>query len=866
EVVNSLLANLNLLEALLDETVTALRAKSLTDAGNSFENFEGLAGQPEMEVFSGGEGISDEELDPEMLEVFAEEAGDLLGTIGENIQRLEQNAQNKSALDEIRRCSHTLKGAAGVCGFRTVSSLAHRMEDLLDYLAGQPAASNSETTALILTSADTLERLTRCSSENVSKDEIERLYARFDSALSKSESESEIQISLPAQNYEPDSKQQTDVVAIAHENLNIATPPRMPSPPPPAQPSTAATRTVVRVGLERLDELVKLTSEIIISRNSLEQRLAQVESQLSELNRSTSRLRRIAAKLEIDYESSALSSAQNSLTSLAPFFSAGSLPNVAALKTDAPKYGFDELEFDRYTEFHQLTRELAETATDTAGIGGEMNDLVSNLEGLLSRQRRTTEEIQEKLRRLRMLPLSSLAPRLERTVRVTAEQENKLVDFILEDAEIEIDTQVLDSLAEPLLHLLRNSISHGIETADKRFLADKPARGTIYLNASHEGTHIVINISDDGGGINTARLREKAVENGFMSQDVANALCEDEAAALVFLPGLSTAKEVSEVSGRGVGMDIVRESVERQQGTITLNSELGQGTTITIRLPVSMSVSRALLIKSYDSTFAIPVGMISQLTEVTAEDFSIRGKEKCLRINDHTYPTQSLNALLGLPELAERDSPFIPTLICNTSQNPLALTFDQTIDAREIVIKPFDSLLRQVRGLLGATLLGDGAVIPVLDLFALIDRETTQTTTEKAVSTKIPVPKASRLTVMIVDDSPSVRRVMTNLITKSGWDVLAAKDGLEALEMLQTARVLPHVILSDVEMPRMDGYEFVATLKQQDAFRNIPVVMITSRAGDKHRRKAFEMGVAEYLTKPYQDTVLLEMVKRLSEV
>jgi chemosensory pili system protein ChpA (sensor histidine kinase/response regulator) len=178
--------------------------------------------------------------------------------------------------------------------------------------------------------------------------------------------------------------------------------------------------------------------------------------------------------------------------------------------------------------------------------------------------------------------------------------------------------------------------------------------------------------------------------------------------------------------------------------------------------------------------------------------------------------------LLGLPELAERDSPFIPTLICNTSQNPLALTFDQTIDAREIVIKPFDSLLRQVRGLLGATLLGDGAVIPVLDLFALIDRETTQTTTEKAVSTKIPVPKASRLTVMIVDDSPSVRRVMTNLITKSGWDVLAAKDGLEALEMLQTARVLPHFILSDVEMPRMDGYEFVATLKQQDAFRIFP--------------------------------------------
>lgn len=864
--------DLDCLETLINETVEALKAEMANAPEGAFlyeDDFAQFADNPmpmtaAPETFEGG----DEDLDPEMLEVFALEAEDLLRNISESLRLLEENAQNMEALREIRRSSHTLKGAAGVCGFRTVSKLAHRMEDLLDHLAENPQASNSETTALILASTDVLERMTRGAHENALRKEIDRLYASYDILLEQTASAAvhPTETSLlesPVETYETLSSTETERF-VAPETINFRTPQGMSQSSAQNSPAaaSAAPRAVVRVGLERLDELVKLIGEMVISRTTLEQRLAEVEQQLSELQRSTTRLRRISGKLEIDYEASALAGGNAFSGGFATqFLAAKNTPGVVE------KHGFDALEFDRYTEFHQLTRELSETTGDTASISNEMDDLVSTLEGALARQRRISEEMQEKLMRLRMVPLSSLAPRLDRTVRVTAQQENKLADFVIDGEQVELDTQVLDSLAEPLLHLLRNSVGHGLETPEERRSAGKSERGEIRLSAHHEGTHVVLKIKDDGRGININRLREKVVEFGIMSPEIASAMPDEEAVALVFLPGLSTAKEVSEVSGRGVGMDVVRESVMRQQGTISIKSVWGEGTTVTIRLPMSLAVTRALLVKAYGERFAIPVSAISQLVQVGEEDIFTRDENKFVRVEDETYPVCSLNSLLNLPEQTMRDEPYVPLLIVKTADETVAIALDQTLEAREIVIKPFDALLRQIRGLLGATLLGDGSVIPILDLFALVQKSEAQSQMSHVWSKPVETfrPKATRLNVMIVDDSPSVRRVMTNLITKTGWDATAAKDGLEALEMLQTARQLPDVILSDVEMPRMDGYELIATLKRLDNLQHIPVVVITSRAGEKHRRKALDMGASEYITKPYTDTALLETVKNLAK-
>lgn len=830
---------------------------------------------------------ADEEIDPEMLEVFSLEAEEHLQNIAANLQIIEQNPHHAEALQTIRRSAHTLKGAAGVVGFRTTARLAHRMEDLLDRLAEQPLDSTPQTTALLLSATDMLEALARGVSKASLLTDLKSIYLRFDALLPGNaaalESDSTTSLShfaaMPPYVFEEETVSSDGTITSVWEA------PFESAENTPASAAAAAPRTIVRVGLDRLDEMVNLMGEMVISRTALEQRLKEIESQLSEMQLSTNRLRRIAGKLEVDYEISALAgnnfnggssvsanilrALSNNQASVANPFATSLNQNVTTFETS--KHGFDDLEFDRYTEFHDLTRQLVETSNDTSATTSDLNDLLGDLDSLLTRQRRLSDELQEKMMRLRMVSLGSLSARLQRTVRVTADAEDKMVDLEIEGEEIEIDTQVLNSLTEPLLHLLRNSVVHGVESPDARLIIEKPARGTIKLRAFYEGTHIILSVSDDGCGMNSNTLREKAVKENFVTAEAAAAMNDEQALSIIFLPGFSTAKQLTESAGRGVGMDIVRESVARQQGTISIKSKVGRGTTTAIRLPMSMAVTRSLIIRAFNRRYAIPLNVISQLAQVSITDFDHLTQEKILWVGGKFYPVYALNELLGLPPLAERDDERIPALLIQIDETTVALTLDEVVEAREIVIKPFHNTLFRMRGLLGATVLGDGSVVPILDILPLIKPE------EKRASRRLeelgvdedfvpPVQPTinAALTVMIVDDSPSVRRVMSNFITKSGMTPLVAKDGLEAVELLQQARDLPNIILSDVEMPRMDGYELLSTLKRQSAYSHIPVVMITSRAGEKHRQRALELGASEYVTKPYQDSALLEIINQLA--
>ena len=853
--------------------------QSAANTSQSFGNFSASLDEDEAE----------EEIDPEMLEVFTLEAEEHLQNISANLQIIEQNPQHAEALQSVRRSAHTLKGAAGVVGFKTTARLAHRMEDLLDRLAEQPLRSTSQTTALLLSATDSLEALARGATKKVLKNELSALYARFDELLPGGGRQTvSNNSSVAAQEFSEVSLMQSvgDDDAASSEN-GVAT--VWSGPVEQIEnnvvPVAAATtpRTIVRVELDRLDEMVKLMGEMVINRTTLEQRLKDIEMQLSEMRLTTNRLRRIAGKLEVDYEISSLVGGSNGSVSsdilraigknqISPAdsfaFSAVQTTPVAPLEN---KYGFDDLEFDRYTEFHELTRQLVETSSDTSAVNGDLDDSLGDLDGLLTRQRRLSDELQEKLMRLRMIPLGTLSARLHRTVRVTADAEGKRADLIIEGEEVEIDTQVLSSLTEPLLHLLRNAVVHGIETPDERLALEKPARGTIRLRAAYEGTHIIISIIDDGQGMNPQMLREKAVDENFVTSAAAAAMNDEQALSLVFLQGFSTAKQLTESAGRGVGMDIVRESVTRQQGTISLKSKTGRGTTIGIRLPMSMAVTRSLIVRVLGRRYAIPLNTIQQLSQVSIKDFDQLTEEKILWVSGKFYPVYALNGLLGLPEPADRDNERIPALLIQVGETTIALTLDEVVEAREIVIKPFVNTLFKLHGLLGATILGDGSVVPILDLVPLLQPEEQKAAwwREDFIQDELPPlaapPAKTVLTVMVVDDSPSVRRVMSNFITKSGLTVVVAKDGLEAVEILQQSREMPSVILSDVEMPRMDGYELLATLKRQEAYRNIPVVMITSRAGEKHRQRALELGASEYVTKPYQDSVLLETIKQLAK-
>jgi chemosensory pili system protein ChpA (sensor histidine kinase/response regulator) len=612
-------------------------------------------------------------------------------------------------------------------------------------------------------------------------------------------------------------------------------------------------------------------SDLVVSRSVFEQRLTELERQTGELRHITHRLQFSTNKLEIDFEADLLD-AQRQFQPPNSFAEIGNRKQEIGSSQPAigNRQSFDSLEFDHYTEFHQTTRELLETAADNSAIHSDLTLLKSNFEMLFDSQRRLIDEMQDKLLHLRMVSFDLLSVRLRRTVRVTCDEEEKLAELFIEGEHLEIDTQILDALVEPLLHLLRNAVAHGIELPETRRLVGKPETGKISLRVYSDGTHLVLNVTDDGRGISAAALKEKAVENSIISREASDAMTEDEAFSLIFLPGLTTAEKLSQVSGRGVGMNIVKAGIVRRQGTISIHSEAQKGTTFTVRLPLPLAITLALPVKSGEQIFAFPLKLIKEVTEIPAGNL-----RETVQIGEASYKVLFLNDLLGLPTSMPAKNSDIPVLLIETSENFYALIVDKILKPEEIVIKRLGLPLQNFAQLLGAATLGNGNVIPVLDLHYLLEQKIqnsklkAQSQTEPKNSlpedqAKIQNPKSKIQNVLIVDDSPSVRHLTSKVIKNAGMNAVIAKDGLEALEILQNSPELPDVILTDVEMPRMDGYELLASVKKQELLREIPVIMITSRAGEKHRRKAFDLGVSEYLTKPFEDAKLIGTIKKLT--
>lgn len=804
------------------------------------------------------------EIDDEMREVFALEAEELLQNIGANLETLGSNAKDREALMEIRRNAHTLKGSAGILGFKTISELSHYVEDLLDYLSENQFEGNRNVFQLLLASNDCLNSLINEGDSPQLTQRIKALGSEFET-IKKTLQEPVVEAIVKTAVEETVSKTSVGNVAETEEEIELEIPARVEIKPEVVPTSRVAAlvdqnsglnnqnRSIVRVSLDKLDDLVRIVSEMVISRSVFEQRLTELSMQVEELQNSTRRLSHSTGKLETDFEASAMS-APNSRFQIPSSFSNSSFI------TQQSSSEFDSLEFDRYTEFHQTTRELVETTGDTFAINNELENLRGNLEMLFDRQRRLIEEMQDKLLRLRMVTFGSLSNRLQRTARVTAEQEGKQVELVIHGEQLEVDTQVLDSLVEPLLHLLRNAVAHGIEKPEMRRLIGKPEAGKIEVKIYSEGMHIIVNVADDGRGILTAALKKKALDTGAITIEHAVEMSDDEALRLIFLPGLTTTEEINYVSGRGVGMNIVQTTIERQQGTISVNSTPQKGTEFTVRLPMSLAITRALLVRSNEQIYAFPLNLVKKITEIPAE--KIAKNETSFEYGGTNYRLAHLNKLLGVGASDVSHLEKVPLLLIETLDTPHALAIDEIVRAEEIVIKPLDKFLQNIAEFVGATILGDGSVVPVLDLIHLLTHRET-----KILKTELEQPpiKIKQTQVMIVDDSPSVRLINSKLIKNAGMMPLIAKDGLEALEQLQILQELPDVILTDVEMPRMDGYELLASLKKIETLREIPVIMITSRAGDKHREKAFELGVSEYLTKPYEDTKLIETINILSE-
>ena len=803
----------------------------------------------------------------ELLEVFNEEADDHLKSLYRALEEIEKDDASRELVQELRRAAHTLKGAAGAVGLRTITQIAHRMEDLLDRLYDEEIKPSPAQIKLIYQTTDALQDLAAGTFDrDAMRQTVAELYVQYDQELH-----------AVAEPLPPKAEPAKAEPAKANKP---ATQPAIKSQVPPPRAASMSAEALhqgpgLRVSLDRIDEVSRLVGELIINRSSLEQRMNSFRSFVEELQISLGRLRRIAQELETHYEVEALGGRWergNIPASPLPKEDRwkAMLPTLpASLKISRNRLDeFDELEFDRYTEFHLLARSLAEVTSDVGTVGNELKTLTGDFDALLTRQSRLARDAQDRLTRVRMVPLATIADRVKRTIRMVSDQTGKNIQITLQGEHVELDKNVLEELAEPLMHLLRNAADHGIEFPEERVAAGKPEEATISIRAFPQGTQVILEVADDGRGIDAAKIRAKAVELGMLSPDEAEALSEEGCHKLIFEAGFSTAKELTEVSGRGVGMEIVREKIRQLKGTISIASTVGEGTVFTIRLPMTQAITRALLVRVEKQTFAVPMQAVVQILRVNPEAVERIGGEPVIQVAGETHPLQRMANRLGIPSASDWGAmelqPMLPVVILGSGSSKVGFQIDGIQGARDIVVKTLGTHLGSVRGLLGATLLGDGTVVPILDPVVLVgDRQEDA----PAVRSVRPSSRGSQdrpLTVLVADDSVSVRRVMTNLIKSVGWTPVDAKDGRDALEVLHGLLVPPDVFLLDIEMPRMDGYELLSFLRSQDAYRHTPVIMVTSRAGEKHRTKAMDLGATGYLVKPYQDETLLNLIRQLA--
>lgn len=814
----------------------------------------------------------------ELLEVFNEEADDHLKSLYRALEEIEKDQASRDLVQELRRAAHTLKGAAGAVGLRTITQIAHRMEDLLDRLYDEEIQPSDAQIKLIYRTTDTLQDLAAGTFDSVAiRQTVANLYVQYDQelqSLENAESASTTEVSAP----EPAPAKPMQASQPTKRPI-VKRPAQTSRPAVPASVEHAHQGPGLRVPLERIDEVSRLVGELIINRSSLEQRMNSFRNFVDELQISLERLQKIAQELETHYEVEALAgrwdrgrllpqpkneSKNNRFQPLLP-----SMPGLQVSRNRLEE--FDELEFDRYTEFHLLARSLSEVTNDVGTVGNELKTLTGDFDSLLTRQSRLAREAQDRLTRVRMVPLATIADRVKRTVRTVAEQTGKNIQLTLEGEHVELDKNALEELVEPLMHLLRNAADHGIESPDERAHLAKSEEANVCIRAIPQGTQVLLEVADDGRGIDMDVVRAKAVELGMLTSDEAQTLDEDSCLQLIFEPGFSTAKEVTEVSGRGVGMDIVREKLRQLKGTISIASTVGEGTVFTIRLPMTQAITRALLVRVEKQIFAVPMQSVVQILRVNPQEVERIGGEPVIQVAGETHPLHRMAGRLGIPSATEWDATemqaMLPVVILGTGHSKMGFLIDSIMGARDIVVKTLGThLVGKAKGLLGATLLGDGTVVPILDPLVLLGDEETEVDVSANVRPARPRNRSGHdrpLTVLVADDSVSVRRVMTNLIKSAGWTPVPAKDGRDALEILHGLPATPDVFLLDIEMPRMDGYELLGFLRSQPAYRSVPVIMVTSRAGEKHRTKALDLGATGYMVKPYQDEALLSLIREL---
>jgi len=593
----------------------------------------------------------------------------------------------------------------------------------------------------------------------------------------------------------------------------------------------------LRMRADVLDRLINEAGEVSIMRSRMDREMQNFKQSSIDLTDSITRLRAYLRELEIEAETQ--------------------LQSRMSLLQEANE-AFDPLEFDRFTRLQELTRMMAESVNDVSTIQHGLLLNLDQTDAALQQQNRMNRELQQGLMRVRMLPFATISERLQRIVRQTARELNKRVEMVIDGENIELDRGVLDKLGAPLEHLLRNAVAHGLEATEERVKSGKPEIGHIRLKVSMENDEITLIITDDGSGVNLAKVKQKATEKGLLA--AGQEVTEQALMAVIFEPGFSTADSISQIAGRGVGLDAVRSDIAALGGRIDVSNVSGSGAMFNIYLPVTLSVAQVVLVRSGNKVFAVPTVMIEQVQKLKQKDLDNAYQASKVEWAGRDYPLHFLSKLVGDTEHIALSHIYTPIILMRSGAYRTALHVDEIIGNQEVVMKPMGTQLSHVPGMIGASVLGDGAIVLVINAVQLANREVFAVGAAK-VAEIAPIVENLRKVALVVDDSLTMRKVLSRVLEREDFEVVTANDGMDAIEKLQ--EVTPDIILTDIEMPRMDGFEFSRYVRDNPATLNTPLIVISSRTADKHRNVATEIGVNAFLGKPVQDETLIEQVNAL---
>jgi chemosensory pili system protein ChpA (sensor histidine kinase/response regulator) len=787
-------------------------------------------------------------IDSDLFPIFEEEAAELMPQLGGALRQWSARPDNSSARMEVLRALHTLKGSARLAGAMRLGEMAHKIESEIESMGSEAAASQDFESLLSRFDAmqanfEALRRADALGSAGAPA------AASVIDAVSPAELHAEVETeNLIEEEFSLPAAPLTTAVNTSAARIAVPAPQGM-----VMKPLRQAASASVRVRSQLLDRMVNQAGEVMITRSRLEAELGQLRGSLTDMSGNLNRLRQQLRDIELQAETQMQS-------------------RLAQAKE--AQAGFDPLEFDRFTRVQELTRMMAESVNDVATVQRTLQRTVEATEDDLIAQARQTRELQRDLLRTRMVEFEGISDRLYRVIRQASKDAGKQVRLDLLGGTIEMDRGMLDRMTPAFEHLLRNCVAHGIEEPQDRIKAGKEPVGLITVHLRHEGNDVSVDFSDDGAGLDLQRIRDKALSLGLVSS--AQSLADNEVSELIFMPGFTTASQVTELAGRGIGMDVVRSEVNSLGGRIETTTTAGQGTHFKLILPLTTAVTQVVMIRSGSLSVGVPANIVETVRRTTAQELQQAYQTGTMDVAGEAVPFFWSGALLqSSRQTVEPPAKTASVVIFRSAAQRIALHVDEVLGNREVVVKNLGPQLSRLPGLAGMSVLASGAVVLIYNPVALAstygkqalawgsDQTETQISLANGgadLSSPAPMSAAPQLPlILVVDDSITVRRVTQRLLQREGFRVSMAADGLQALERLQEE--VPAVVLSDIEMPRMDGFDLARNIRADARLKGMPIIMITSRIAEKHREHAMELGVDHYLGKPYSEDELISLVR-----